>query len=73
MFDKNVDINLVSRTTQKIYHFEKMEIGDSQEICVIGRKRQTLSKLVSDYGKRYGMTFTIRKVAPDHVRVWRVA
>lgn len=68
MFDTHIPIPARHRK----YHFEKMMVGDSLEVETHGRYRQTLSRLVSDYGKKHNMKFTVRKVSENSVRVWRI-
>lgn len=50
------------------YPFPDMEIGDSFFANIPSQK---LSSAAINYGKRYGMRFTVRKEG-DGSRVWRI-
>lgn len=69
MFEKNIPVP--NSVVSKKYHFEKMQVGDSISVPADKRYRQVLSRLVSDYGNRHKMKFTIRKIDDQSVRVWR--
>ncbi len=53
------------------YPFEQMEVGDSFKIP--REEALALRKIAHYLGKKYGFKLSIRKVAKDDFRVWRVA
>lgn len=68
-FDKNIPIPANKRSGwPKQYHFDKMEIGDSQEFPL--GKRDVINSTAQRTKRIRGFRFTIKKTG-DKIRIWR--
>ncbi len=68
--EKNIPMPKVS-----VYPLKEMEIGDSFFIPETFRKYERATSLISNFGRRNGMKFSLRKLKENGVpgcRVWRV-
>jgi hypothetical protein len=51
------------------YPFDKLDVGDSFVVGI--SKRSSVSSAATNYGKRTGTKFVVRKIEDDKLRVWR--
>lgn len=69
IFDKNVPLPRYHSTTKK-YYFEKMSIGESIFIPVIGRT--SISSSITRAQKSTGFRYITRR-EENGIRLWRIA
>lgn len=72
-YEVEAGVAMPSRIATRKYPLEHMEVGDSFDAGEADAKTKSrIGSAVYTYGKKHGLSFSIRQTTDGHLRVWRV-